>query len=149
MNKKAKFGDIVIDNVIYLVLLIIFFVGMLAFANSKANGASVWEDYYAKEISKVIDSSSSGDNFVIDVHKATEIAKKNKLDSFEEIFSFDNFKNEVCVKLSRGRASCYNYLNEVNVAVSGDKWIYLAEPVDGESVNRLHFSILDGGTDES
>lgn len=143
MNKKA----ILWQNIVYLLILIIFLVGMMAFARSKANGASVWEDYYAKEISKVIDLSQPGDNFVLDVQKATEIAKKNNIANFEMIFSFDNFKNEVCVQLSLGRASCYNYFNAVNVAITppGNKWIYLAEPVNGASVNRLHFSILKKG----
>jgi len=141
VNKKARIGDIVMDNIIYLILLIIFFIGMLAFVNNKMNGAAVWEDYYAKEIVKVIDSSKPGDDIIIDVHKATEIAKKNKIDN-EEIFSFTNFQNKVCVKLSAGRAGCYSYFNDVNVGISppGNKWIYHAET--SASVNRLHFSIF-------
>ncbi len=140
MNRKATVGDIVMDNIVYLIILIIFFVGMLAFVYSKMNGAAVWEDYYAKEIVKVIDLSKPGDEIVLDVHKATEIAQKNKVD-FESIFKFDNIKNEVCVKLSAGRASCYGYFNNVDVAItSGNKLIFLAEPV-----NRLHISIKEGG----
>ena len=145
MNKKAKVGDIVMDNVIYLILLIIFFVGMLAFVNSKMNGAAVWEDYYAKEIVKIIDVSKPGDEIVLDVHKATEIAAKNKIANFEKIFSFDNQKNEVCVQLSLGRASCYSYFNKVNVGITppGNKWIYFSET--SADVNRLHFSIFPKG----
>ena len=141
VNRKAETGDIVMDNIIYLILLILFFVGMLAFVNSKMNGAPLFEDYYAKEIVKIIENSSPGDEIVIDVHKATEIAKKNKIAN-EEIFSFDNFKNEVCVKLSPGRASCYSYFNDVSVGITppGNKWIYLGET--SASVARLHFSIF-------
>ena len=142
MNKKAKMSTLM-KNLIYSIVLIIFFAGMLLVAN-KANGASVWEDYYAKEVAKAINAAEPGDNLMLDVQGATEIAKKNKISNFEEIFSFDNFRNEVCVKLSRGMASCYNYFNEVNVAITspGNKWVYLAEPIDGETVNRLHFSVL-------
>ncbi len=141
MNKKAKIAGIEMDNIIYLILLIIFFVGMLASVNSKANGAPVWEDYYAKEIALIIEKSSPGDSIAIDIQKATEVAKKNKL-SNEEIFIFDNFENEVCVKLSAGRASCYNYFNDVNIGPTppGNKWVYPAET--SASVNRLHFSIF-------
>ena len=140
MNKKAQATDILFDNIIYLFVLIIFFIAMLVFVNSQMNGATLWEDYYAKEIVKVIDSSMPGDQIAIDVHKATEIAMKNKIDNFEDIFSFDNSRNEVCVKLSKGRANCYNYFNSVNVSPSGSKWVYLAET--SNSVNRLHILIF-------
>jgi hypothetical protein len=140
MNKKGTIGDIVMDNVIYLILLIIFFVGMMAFVNSKMNGAVVWEDYYAKELAKVIDLSKPGDVIVLDVQKATEIAQKNKVANFEDIFSFDNINNEVCVRLSLGKASCYYYFNEVSVTYDeSGKWMHYAEPV-----NRLHFKVMKG-----
>jgi len=102
------------------------------------NGAAIWEDYYAKDVVSVIDSAKPGDVIILDVQKATEIAKKNKITSFEEIFQFDNMKGELCVKLSRGRASCYSYFNNVNVAiVHNNKWIHFLEPI-----NRLHFQII-------
>lgn len=142
MNKKAKIGDIVMDNIVYLIFLIIFFVAMLAFVSSKMNGASYYEDYYAKEIVKIIESSEPGQSFAIDVSKASKVAQSNKVNALEEMFSFDNMENEVCVKLSRGGASCYSYFNAVNVGPSppGNKWIYYAET--SASVNRLHFTIF-------
>jgi hypothetical protein len=141
INKKATIGEIVQDNLIYLILLVIFFAGMMMFVYSKTNGASVWEDYYAKDIVKIIDLSNPGDMVMLDVQKATGIAQKNKVDSFEEIFQFDNIKGELCVKLSRGRASCYSYMNDVNVIFADDtnKWIYYSETTN--DVNRLHFKI--------
>lgn len=141
MNKKASMGGILRSNAIYIFLLIVFFVGMRAFIINSVNSASIWEDYYAKEIAKVIDMAEPGDEIVLDVHKATEVAKKNNIANFEEIFSFNNLDNEVCVKLSLGRASCYNYFNDVGATYSkdsGEKWIAFAEPV-----NRLHFSVFE------
>lgn len=132
MDKKAKVGNVLWDNIIYIILLIIFFVGMMAFASSKVNSAAIWEDFYAKEIAKVINMAEPGEEIVLDVQKATEIAKKNKV-GFESIFSFDDLNNEVCVQLSLGRASCYYYFNEVKI--EGNR-IALAEPV-----NRLHFLV--------
>lgn len=140
MNRKAKIGDIVMDNVIYLILLVIFFVAMLTFVNSKMNGAVIWEDYYAKEIAQIIDMSKPGDIITLDVQSATEIAYKNKIADFEEIFLFDNFNNEVCVKLSRGKASCFSYFSNVDVKMARGEsnWIFFMEPV-----NRLHFEIVE------
>src|SRR3989344_2742882 len=146
MNRGAETGGILWDNVIYLILLIVFFAGMMAFIYSKMNGAAVWGDYYVKEIVKIIDSSRPGDEIIFDVHKATEIAQKNNIPSskFDRLFIFTNLKNEVCVKLSLGKASCYNYFNDVGVGAAppGDRWVYLAEVGDK---NRLHFNIFPKG----
>ena len=139
MNKKAK-TNLLMNNLSYLILLIIFFLGMLAFVYLQSNGAAVWEDYYAKEIVKVVDLSTPGDTIVLDVHKGTGIAKSNQI-GYEEIFQFDNLNHEVCVKLSKGRASCFSYVNNVTVTFDDTgKWISFAEPV-----NRLHFKIIGRG----
>ncbi len=138
MNKKADFGDVLIDNLIYLILLVIFIAGVIAFIYSNMNGANVWGDYYVKQVVGIVDLAKPGDVIIIDVQKATEIAKKNKVFDFEEIFRFDNMKSEVCVKLSQGRINCFNFFNNVNVAPdSSQKWVHLAEPV-----NRLHLQII-------
>src|SRR3989344_1220414 len=113
MNKKAS--DIVMQNVLYVLIVIIFVAGIFFFVQNQQNGASIWEKYYAKEISRVINFAQSGDNITLDIHKATEIAQKNKLSSFSEIFQFDNLNNEICVKLSLGRKTCYSYFNNVDI----------------------------------
>ncbi len=115
MNKKAALGDIVMDNAVYLIFLVIFFGGMLYFIATYEGGAAIWEDYYAKEIVKIIDLTEPGDSSCIDVHKATEIAKSNNVQSFSEIFTIDNIENKVCVKLSKGRQTCFNYFNSIDI----------------------------------
>ena len=143
MNKRAEIGDILMDNTIYLVLAILFFLGMFWFILSYNNGAVFFEDYYAKEIVKIIDFSRAGDSVCLDVHKATDIGKKNKVGSLSEIFQIDNFKNEVCVKLSRGRQSCYNYFNDVDAA-HVDLKLSEGKNEKGESVlNIFCFDIVE------
>ncbi len=114
-EKKGEIGELLMDNVVFLILLVIFLSGMIFFVSAQQEGAAVWESYYVKEIVKIIDFSESGDKACIDVHKATEIAQKNKISSFSEIFSFDNSANAVCVKLSSGRRTCFNYFNDIDV----------------------------------
>ncbi len=145
MNKKATIGDVVMDNLIYLILLVVFIAGMMTFVYSKSNGAAIWEDYYAKEIAKVVDLASPGDVVMLDVQKATEIAKANKVDNFEDIFQFDNIKGQLCVKLSTGNLGCFSYFNNICVvfADSSNKWIYYSETK--QDVNRLHFKIASRG----
>jgi hypothetical protein len=102
------------DNIIYLILLVLFLAPAFIFLMGQMNGASVWSDYYAKELTKIINLAEPGDQITINVHKATEIAQKKGL-NFNEIFDFDNPNNQVCVKLSPGKSACYHFFNDVDV----------------------------------
>lgn len=136
MNKKGEgFGLLLWENVIYLILLALTIFIVIAFINAQSNGAAVWEDYYAKEIIKVINFANPGEEISIDVQKATRIAKENGVKSYGEIFDFDNLRNEACVKLSAGRKTCYYYSNEVDII---DKDLKLGVPG-----NVLNFKIKD------
>ena len=135
MNKRAEEGEgPIYYNVIFFVLLAIAFGGYLFYISNQANGAAAWEDYYAKEIVRMINYARPGDNIAIDVQKATEIARKNNVPSFSEIFSFDNINNEVCVKLSLRKKSCYAYFNNVDII---DSEIKLGVPT-----NILTFNVV-------
>ncbi|MBI2632236.1 hypothetical protein HYW75_04485 [Candidatus Pacearchaeota archaeon] len=137
LRKKGEgdFGGLLTENVIYLLLLVIFAVLMFFAVNGFKNSTAIWEDYYAKELTKVIDLSHLGEEIEIDVQKATEIAKKNGFRDFREIFNFDNLKNEVCVKLKEGRKTCYFYSKEVDII---DRDLRLGVPG-----NVLNFRIVE------
>jgi hypothetical protein len=140
INKKGSEGEIAFDYIIYTVLLVVFALSMFMVVNNYKSGGAVWEDFYAKEIVKVINNARVGDEITLDVHKATEIAKENE-QSFSLIFSFDNQKNEVCVKLG-SRKSCYKYFNEVDII---EPQIILAVPSKTENkyVNVLRFNVSE------
>ena len=140
MNNKGE-TNILKDPVVYLILIVIFFVGMLFFVLQYEAGGIVWEDYYAKEIVKIIDFSKPGDKIEIDVHKATEIAKDNEVSSFSEIFQVNNKDKEVCVKLSKGRKTCYSYFNDVDV-VNLELKLAEGKNEDNKEVNVLGFEII-------
>ncbi len=141
MNIKGE-SDILKDVIIYLILLVIFVVGMIVYLNQQQEGAVVWEEYYVKEIVKVIDFSKAGDEYFLDVHRATEIAKKNYVGSFSDIFSVDNVNNEICVKLSRGRRTCFNYFNDVDV-VNMELRLAGGKNEKNEDVNILYLKIKE------
>ena len=113
MNKKGS--NTIWDNAIYVILAIIFFSMVLYFLRNHMFQASFYENYYSKEISKVVNLAKPGDEITLDIQKATEIAQKQSLRSNSEIFQFDNVNNEICVKLSAGRKKCYVYFNDVDV----------------------------------
>ena len=123
MNNKAA-SKVLMDNVIYIILLLIFVTIIFLVINQQRNGAKVWEDYYAKETSKLINSAQEGDEITLDIHQATIIAQKNELPSFSKTFTFDNANNELCVSLSLGKKTCYSYFNNVKV----DREIKLGVP---------------------
>lgn len=141
MNKKAD-GNVLTEYIIDFLILIVFFVGMMSFVRDNMNGAEFWSDYYAKEISKIVNLATNGDEFNLDVQRATIIAKKNKVLIQSDIFEFNNGKNEICVRLSEGRKSCYFYFNNVDVV---DNRIDFG--VSKSEGNLLHFKIVKGVDD--
>ena len=86
------------------------------FIFGQRQGASVWSEYYVKEIIKAIDLAEPGDEIWIDVQEAVVIALRGEVDR-GKIFSVDNLKNDVCVKLSKGRKTCFSYFNKVDVVI--------------------------------
>lgn len=128
-NKKA----VLKANVIYIILAVACVATLSIFIWDQMSGASTWADYYAKEISRVVNNAEPGQKITLDVHKATEIARGNEITNFEECFEFDSTENEVCVRLAQGRKTCYTYFNNVEVT---NKNIILGRPV-----NLLEFEI--------
>jgi predicted transcriptional regulator YheO len=101
-------------NTVYILLAVLVLFGMATYLWATQNNAQVWADYYSKEITRIINLAQPEQTVTLDVHKATEIAKNNEL-SFDEIFQFDNSNNRVCVKLSKGRKTCYSYFNQIDI----------------------------------
>jgi len=114
MNKKAGLGETLWNNSVYLILLVLFVVVMVGHVWLQMSGAEIWSQYYSKEISKVINLAQPNDEITLDVHKATKIAVDHNVNE-QEIFSFDNEKNEVCIKLTKNRKTCYSYFNQVDI----------------------------------
>jgi hypothetical protein len=114
MNKKAS-SDLLHNNIIGIIIVSLVFLATLAYIMIQQNGSAIWEEYYTKEIARMINLAEPGDVITLDVHKATEVASSNKVRSQSEIFSFDNQYNEICVKLGTGSKTCYNFIKEVDV----------------------------------
>jgi hypothetical protein len=114
MNRKAG-SNLLLGNVVFIVIVLVFLFGMGWYVSDQRSGASFWSDFYAKEISRVINSAESGDEVRLDVQSLMEIARENEVESLSEIFQFDNLGNRVCVSLSKARKSCYWYFNDVDI----------------------------------
>jgi hypothetical protein len=113
---KNKRGDsILFDNAIYIILLVLFVAGMSIFIYSNNNGGAVLEDYYSKEVSKIVDFSNGNQEVLLDVHSATESAIDNGIRSLGEVFVFDNENKRVGVKLSPGGRTYYSYFSDFSI----------------------------------
>ncbi|HVY01250.1 MAG TPA: hypothetical protein VHA12_00610 [Candidatus Nanoarchaeia archaeon] len=114
MNKKA---NVLTENIMYLILLAFFVLLIWGFLFNRANSSALWEDFYAKELARVVDSSQAGDVLRLEVQKATSIAKRNGIDIQEagNMFLFDAKNRRICVQLSVSGGKCYPYFNDVIV----------------------------------
>ncbi len=135
MNRKGV--DLLANEVIYIILFALAISLSFALIYKYTNNASSVQDYYSKEIARVIDSSVPGDNISLNIDKAVSVAEKNGISiSSGNSFKFDSANHRVCVLLSKGNPSCYSYFNDVSVVLP-DNSIDLGNPD-----NWIHFSIV-------
>ena len=143
MNKKGDAGDSPIwNNVVYLIILVVFIGVLFVFVNNQRDNAFLWEDFYAKEISKVINSNDPGTAVTLDVTEAIEVARKRG-QSYSDIFSFDNRNGKVIVSLRPSGGTSFDFFNRVIVA---DWSVEFFAGDDPRSL--LTFKILEVGEDD-
>ena len=143
LNREGVIGNLP-DVVITIILIVLFAAFLFVFIGQQRNGAGVWEDTYAKEIAQVINLAEAGDEIAIDVHYATEIAKKNRVGDLRSIVRFDNENNEVVVKLRPRGETRFSYFKDVEIV---NYRIELGVPT-----NVLKFRVMGpekGGEDEA
>ncbi len=109
---KNRKGDILIENVIFIILNIIFISLLLIFLWNQGSGAVLLEQTHAKQISLLIDSSEPVMKIKLNMDKAFELAKENGLD-FDEVVTITG--NVVNVKLSEKGGYEYAFFNDVRV----------------------------------
>lgn len=125
-------------NLIYILIAVAFIATLSIFVWDQMGGASVWADYYSKEISRIINSAEPGQTITLDIHKATEIAHSNQITRLKEVIQFDNPASQVCVKLSQNRKSCYYYFNNVDIVEP--------EMIIGRPINLIKFHVREKTT---
>ena len=106
-NKK---GDILIENVLFIVLNVIFISILILFLFKQSSGAALLEQTYSKQIALMIDSAKPAMEIKLNLEKAQKIAEENKID-FKEAVSITG--NVVNVKLSQKTGYEYSFFNNV------------------------------------
>ena len=116
MKIKSKRGTILAENIIFIVLNLIFLTILIIFLFSKMGDAAVLEERYAKQIALIIDSAKP----VMEIHLNMEDAiKESSKEKWEgDIVTIQ--ENIVKVKLREKGGYSYSFFNDVDVTAYPD-----------------------------
>jgi hypothetical protein len=121
---KNKRGTILVENIVFIILNLLFLSILVLFLMRQGNGAIVLEQTYSKQIAMVIDSARPDMIVKMDMYKGKKLAEKNGID-FNDAVKIEG--NTVIVKLSKKGGYSYSFFNDVSVspyAVKDDKEEY-------------------------
>lgn len=107
---KKKKGNILTENLIFIILNLVFLSILILFLFTKMSGAAVLEEKYAKEIALMIDSAEPGMTINLDMEDAFKITQKEGINS-KDIVKIEN--NIVTVKLRDNKGYSYSFFNDV------------------------------------
>ncbi|MBI5803474.1 hypothetical protein HY448_02200 [Candidatus Pacearchaeota archaeon] len=114
MNIK---GQILAENVVFIILNLIFLTILMLFVFSKMGGEAQLEEKYSKQIALMIDSARPGTMIHLNMEDAFEKAKQNGV-NYEDVVSISD--NLVNVKLREKTSQSYSFFNDVKVTYEFD-----------------------------
>ena len=109
MKKK---GNILMENIIFIILNLIFLTILILFLYSKMSDAAVLEERYAKQIALIIDSAKPG--MIIRLNMEDAIEKANDENYGGKIVIIQD--NIVSVKLREKGGYSYSFFNNVELS---------------------------------
>ena len=112
IKKRDKRAKILMENIIFIILNLLFLTILILFLFKQGQGAVVLEQSYAKHIALVIDSAKPVMLIKINMDKGKELAEDNGV-NFEEVVRING--NVVTVKLSEKGGYSYSFFNDVDV----------------------------------
>ncbi len=113
--KKNK-GQILTEQVIFIVLNIFFLAILILFIFRQSSGGILLEQSYAKQIALLIDSARPLSEVIIklDMGDGMKVDKKWFAENFARVLSIDG--DVVTVKLSEKGGYSYSFFNDVDVS---------------------------------
>jgi hypothetical protein len=106
----SKKGNILTENIIFIILNLVFLSILIIFLFSKMGAAAVLEEKYAKQIALILDSAEPGMAIYLNMEDAIKIAKKENRD-LNNVISIQN--NVVSVQLREKGGYSYSFFNDV------------------------------------
>jgi preprotein translocase subunit SecD len=111
MLKNKRGENILTENIMFIVLNLVFIVIIFVFLFSKMGNTAVLEEKYAKQIAMAIDSAKPVMTLEIDMTDAMD----KKDESVQNIVTID--KNIVTVNLrDQGKGYSYSFFNSVEIS---------------------------------
>ena len=114
---KSKKANILTENIIFIVLNLLFLTILIIFLFSKMGSAAVLEEKYAKQIALIVDSAKPGMTIHLNMEDAIETAEKEGWDTGNIITLSGNV---ITVKLREKGGYSYSFFNDVDVSVNLD-----------------------------
>jgi hypothetical protein len=114
MRKKA---NILTENIIFIVLNLVFLSILILFLFSKMGSAAVLEEKYAKKIALIIDSAEPGMIIHLNMKDAIKEANKAEINLNDVVLIKDNI---VRIQLNEGGGYSYSFFNDVEVNANLD-----------------------------
>lgn len=114
-----KRGNILTQNIIFIVLNLVFLTILVIFLFSKTGTAAVLEEKHAKEIALILDSVEPGMTIFLNMENAIKIANKENRNLDEVVSVQDNI---VTVQLREKGSYSYSFFN--NLVYGTDFTIY-------------------------
>lgn len=115
---KNKRGNILLENIIFITLNVLFIIILATFLFTKTGSAAVLEEKYSKEIALIIDSAEKDMIVFIEMGDAIKRAKKENF-PVEEIVTIND--NIVTVKLREKGGQSYSFFNDISPDLNFDK----------------------------
>ncbi len=112
-NRKGM--TLLLENITFIILNLIFIGILVAFLLTRANTASILEEKYAKEIALMLDSARPGMEIILNMTDAFLAAEKNLgKNNVNNLVTISG--NIVNVNLGTPRGYSYSFFNNVNIA---------------------------------
>jgi len=111
MNKKGV--EHLFNNIMFLILMAIFFSVMFIAVSRYGSQATVVEQAYAKKIALSIDKAKPGTIMKIDISELYDVSTKNKYKG--TVVSVDNVNKNVIVHVVNGNGYSYGFFNGANI----------------------------------
>ncbi len=110
----SKKGNILTENIIFIILNLVFLSILIIFLFSKMGAAAVLEEKYAKQIALILDSAEPVMIISINMEDAIKIANKENRDLNNVISIQDNV---VKVQLREKGGYSYSFFNDIDPSI--------------------------------
>ena len=115
--KKNRKANILTENIIFIVLNLVFLSILILFLFSKIGSAAVLEEKYAKQIALIVDSAKPGMIIHLNMEDAIETALDEGRNIKEIVLIHDNI---ITVQLREKAGYSYSFFNDVQVNANLD-----------------------------